>query len=361
MKPKTLFFAFSSLVTNVLSRKKIVLVSEPASWAIYEDCRNIQNNLVNHEAVITYLPCGLRNKIIHFASENTYLARNRFRDNKWYEKLHPSNRIILTWFHISEEDSTRLHLIPLLNDRVDYVHTASLNTKRKLISYGLREEKVIVIPLGVDTNVFHPVSSDEKCDIRKGLGIPEKSIVIGSFQKDGNGWGAGLDPKLIKGPDVFCDVVERLAATHQIHVLLTGPARGYVKQRLESAGIPYTHAYLKRYADVAQYYQALDLYLITSREEGGPKAVLEALASGIPLISTSVGMAPEIIVNGTNGFITSIADVEGIVEYAIHIINNPSLQSTIKLNGRKMIQRYSLKKTVGEMSEKLYSPLLKYL
>jgi glycosyltransferase involved in cell wall biosynthesis len=361
MNLQTIFLAITSVFKNILSKERVFLVSEPASWAIFEDCRNIQDNLAPIKAEITYLPFGLRNKVIHFASENTFLGKDCFRDKEWYQRIHPSNKIILTWFHISENDSSRLHLIPLLNDRVDFVHTASQNTKQKLIKCGLKENKVVVVPLGVNLDLFRPVSTTEKNEIRKNLGIPKERIVIGSFQKDGNGWGEGLEPKLIKGPDIFCDVLEKLAKKYSIHALLTGPARGYVKNRLETSHIPYTHAFLEDYKDIARYYQAIDMYLITSREEGGPKALLESLASGIPLISTQVGMVPEVIQDGENGFVVDIEDTNGIFEKSTRIIENDKLKTEIITNGLETIQQYSFKNTIDEMYIRLYEPLLKRL
>ena len=47
-----------------------------------------------------------------------------------------------------------------------------------------------------------------------------------------------MNPKLIKGPDVFCDVIERLAKDLPVHVLLSGPSRGYVKARLTKLTFP---------------------------------------------------------------------------------------------------------------------------
>lgn len=362
MSSKTIVLAISSVAKNLLSRKKLFLVSEPASWAIYEDCRNIQKNLTGIlDAEITYIPFGLRNKIIHFASENTLLGTTGFKDRRWYEKIHPSNKIILTWFHISDQDTSRLPLVPLLNDRVDFVHTASQNTKRKLIENGLREEKIIVVPLGVDLTIFHPATREEKINIRRKLGLPNDKIVVGSFQKDGIGWDEGVEPKHIKGPDIFCDVIERLAKKFPIHVLLTGPARGYVKMRLKRAGIPHSHTFLKKYEDIAKHYRALDLYLITSREEGGPKALLESLASGIPLVATRVGMVPEVVTDGKNGFIAEINDVDTIVEKASFLLKKENIRTEISKQGFGTIQAYSLENVSRRMHERLYSPLSKQL
>ena len=68
------------------------------------------------------------------------------------------------------------------------------------------------------------------------------AFVVGSFQKDGVGWEEGLEPKLIKGPDVLLAAVERLRQrVPELWLLLTAPARGYVKEGLERIGVPYRH------------------------------------------------------------------------------------------------------------------------
>jgi glycosyltransferase involved in cell wall biosynthesis len=362
MNIQTACLALSSLPKNLLSSKQLFLISEPAHWSIYEDCRNIQKNLskiISPE--ISYLPFGLKKKVIHFVSENTLIGNTAFKNEKWYEKIHPSNKLILTWYHISDQDTSRLHLIPLLNEFVDYVHTASHNTEQKLIRNGLREEKIKVVPLGVDLNAFHPVSPDRKRALRKKLCLPLDKIIIGSFQKDGIGWGEGLEPKLIKGPDIFCDAVESLTTTYPLHVLLTGPARGYVKKRLERSNIPYTHVFLDQFESVAEYYQVLDLYLVTSREEGGPKALLESLASGIPFVSTAVGMVSEVIIDGLNGFVVLNGDVSMLVEKAKRILASPGTRADIIRNGLESIKSYNMEKTTYAMYTQMYKPLLEKL
>ena len=66
------------------------------------------------------------------------------------------------------------------------------------------------------------------------------------WQKDGVGWRDGLEPKLIKGPDILLGAVERLRElVPELYVLLTGPARGYVIQGLERAGVAFRHVLLE--------------------------------------------------------------------------------------------------------------------
>ena len=98
---------------------------------------------------------------------------------------------------------------------------------------GFDEKKIVVIPLGIDLKNFINYPKTKKLQLKKRFKLPSEKIIIGSFQKDGIGWVKGLEPKFIKGPDIFCEVVKKLRDKFDIHVFLTGPARGYVKNKLE--------------------------------------------------------------------------------------------------------------------------------
>jgi glycosyltransferase involved in cell wall biosynthesis len=215
-----------------------------------------------------------------------------------------------------------------------------------------------VIPLGVNLSVFGVLTPQQKENIRSKLGISKKKIVIGSFQKDGNGWGEGLEPKLIKGPDIFCDVVEKLHQRYDLFVVLTGPARGYVKRRLESSGVPYSHHFLNDPDEVAPYYKALDIYIATGRHEGGPKSLVESLASGVPLVSTKAGMAPDIITDGENGFLCDVDDVDQIVQKSIVVLEDEDKRESIIANGLATARQYGWSVIAKRYEDCLYRRLL---
>lgn len=336
---------------HLLFHKSIYYVVENSNWSIFQDGLNITSNLRLSAALCTST-FFIRNSIIHYGSPNTLIdSRNNIRFP------HRTNKIVLTWFHIVENDPKN-HLIPLLVRRVDFWHTSCLMTKRRLMILGVPEKKITVIPLGLKLGSFTKPTQNEISIIRSSLGLPHDRIIIGSFQKDGIGWGGGYKPKLIKGPDVFCDSVIELAKKNRIFVLLTGPSRGYVKKRLESAAIPYLHRFVKSPDDVSIYYKAIDLYLVTSREEGGPKAVLEALATGIPMISTKVGMAPEIIKNGSNGFLVDIDDVKAITDKAEDLINDKEQRCLIGNNAAKSVQSYDWAVIACRYYNEIYRALL---
>lgn len=207
-------------------------------------------------------------------------------------------------------DTLRAHHSELARVQVTHDEMRDL-----VLSSGIDPAKVFRIRIGVDPDLFPEQTPALRTEARRSLGLPQSAYVVGSFQKDGVGWGEGAEPKLIKGPDVLVDALTLLHERRpELHVLLSGPARGYVRAELRRLGIPYVHRRPERYEDIAQLYQALDAYAVPSRQEGGPKSVLESMASGVPIVSTRVGQATDLIVDGVNGRLVDVEDVEALAE-----------------------------------------------
>jgi glycosyltransferase involved in cell wall biosynthesis len=341
----------TELVTNRTAHRDLYYVVEGANWSIDHDGRSITANLSGLSSAVVTTCRGVRNSIVHFGSVNTFLSDNG-------PKLpHKSNKIIVTWFHISPGDK-RIEFIPQAVKYVDLWHTSCTITRDKLIEFGVPGEKIVVIPLGVNLKVFGVPTPQQKENIRSKMGVSKEKIVIGSFQKDGVGWDEGLKPKMIKGPDVFCDVVETLSRRYDLFVILTGPARGYIKRRLENSGIPYSHHLLSDPDEIAPYYKALDLYIATGRCEGGPKSLVESLAGGVPLVSTKAGMAPDIIADGENGFLCDVDDVDQIVQKSIILLEDKQKKERIVTNGLITARQYDWNIIAQRYENYLYRRLL---
>jgi len=251
-----------------------------------------------------------RHQCVFWASQFSLLT------DEWYRNQH---RIGTAVFHglpgtgVREFDEVFAQL-ERHRDRVWRVQVTHEAMREAVLGAGIAPEAIHKIPIGIDARQFRPPTAEERSGVRAELGLGPDAFVLGSFQKDGVGWGEGNDPKWIKGPDVFAEVCGRLRGEISgLTVLLTGPARGYLKNRLRDLDIPYVHRLLQHPAEVARYYAALDTYLVASRQEGGPKAVLESMACGVPLVSTRVGQATELVDDGRNGF---LAEVEGVDELA---------------------------------------------
>lgn len=199
-----------------------------------------------------------------------------------------------------------------MHERIERLQVTHAEMRDLVLSAGVDPAKVRTIRIGVDADTFRLRTADERAAARAALGVPETAYAVGSFQKDGVGWGEGTEPKLVKGPDVLVAALELVhAQVPELYVVLSGPARGYVRAALERLGIPYVHRLVRRHRDLRALYVALDAVAVASRQEGGPKAVLEAMAVGVPVVCTQVGQAQELI-DGSNGALVDVGDAEAL-------------------------------------------------
>ena len=212
-----------------------------------------------------------------------------------------------------------------------------------VLSAGVDPARIFRIPIGIDLGRF-PFGTDQaRGQARAALGLPAEAFVVGSFQKDGVGWGEGLEPKLIKGPDVLVAVLAQLSrVVPNLVALLTGPARGYVRKELDLHSIRYRHVFARSHDELARAYRALDLYVVTSRQEGGPKAVLEAMATGVPLVTTRVGQAQELVEHDRNGMLADVDDVEAIAGWAARLAEDAALRGRLRAAGRQTAETFAV-------------------
>ena len=339
---------------------RVYYVSDAANWVIDWEGRYVTRALRTQFGVpakVAGRAEHVRRQLLHFGSQFAFV--------KWGpEWAHPSNRVVATFYHGSRTDGEPkmarfVDEFVAAASRLDRIVTPSGLTERKLLDWGIAREKLVRIPLGVDLDLFRPAPPHRRSALRRKFGIPVDAFCIGSFQKDGVGWGEGLEPKLVKGPDIFLRVIERLRQHANVFVLLSGPARGFIKNGLERLNVPYRHEFLRHYPDIVRFYQCLDLYLVTSRDEGGPKAIVESAAAGVPVVSTQVGMAPDVIRDGLNGFVCRVGDVESLAARAIRLMEDEALRLNIVAESLRTAREYAWPVVGRQYFHKLYAPLLR--
>lgn len=300
-------------------RPSWTFIGDGAEWSIDRDGQHTLGVMQRHAIKVkhAFLPCCINTKILHFGSLRSFRPKSEWR---WIR----AEKVVVTCFHgnFGYSDEMDYSLNKLLSHavEVDRLIVSNDTMHQRFIQWGFPVDRLRKISVGVDTEHFIPVTSKTRALARKHLNIPKGHVVVGSFQKDGNGWQEGLDPKYEKGPDIFCDVIIALSREYPLHVLLTGPARGYVKNRLKSAGVSFTHHMLESPDGLVEYYHACDFYLMCSREEGGPKSVPEAMACGIPLVATRTGIARDVETNLKIGWFADIDDVARLIDLARHVI-----------------------------------------
>jgi len=94
-----------------------------------------------------------------------------------------------------------------------------------------------------------------------------------------------------------------------------------------------------------------DIFALPSHAEGQPIAILEAMASGLPIVSTTVGAIPE-VVREANGFVIAPGDVAALVQRLTHLAQNPELRAAMgRHNALEAIEKYSLKRVMKQIGE----------
>jgi glycosyltransferase involved in cell wall biosynthesis len=218
------------------------------------------------------------------------------------------------------------------NQDGDAIVVGSTEWAEDLSSRGVDPEKVFCVPYGVDAKVFQPDAAS-RVAMRKKLGIAAGSSVVGFFGKNSS----NDDDR--KGIDVFTEAILRLSQRlPELVVLIVGPGWQDLVARLNSSGMKCIWSrYVADLKDLAGFYRALDFYWVTSRIEGGPVTLLEAMSSEVCCLSTPVGLAREIIQDQHNAFLVSFNDAKGFVERTLALSRDPTARGRIGTNARAAI------------------------
>ena len=309
----------------------LFLVTGGGDWAVKEIALGLQPHLSPSFGKVEIIDQVLQRPYLSRTNIHC-LCRPAFFKGAGIPPIHSSNRLVVSWLHGGKQsrEPEMLNACRQLERhwrKVRRFIVPNTITQRHVLECGVDPRIVHVIPNGVDIRLFHPVeNTDQRRAVRTSLAIPSEAFVVGSFQRDEDDNGR---PKMVKGPDIL---VEALAKAHRqasIHALLTGPTRRFVQQGLEELGVPYTYAPQASLAELSHLYHALDAYCISSREEGGPAALRESMASGVPVVSTRVGLAIDLIEHGKNGLVTDVEDANGLASGLLQLVEDPMLRQRV--------------------------------
>ena len=208
------------------------------------------------------------------------------------EQILKNKFVISTIHHIDwnkyEENKEYYSYIEKITNRY---HTICPKTYTELVK--LTKKCILTHNFWIASDQFTHIT--HKTDLKIKYNIPTDRYIIGSFQKDTEGKDDTI-PKLCKGPDIFINIVRDMYKKNpQLHVLLTGWRRNYVINELVISKIPYTYLELVEPNELNELYNCLDLYIVSSRVEGGPRAIMECGLTKTPLISTDVGITELIL------------------------------------------------------------------
>ena len=241
------------------------------------------------------------------------------------------NKVVCSVYHFEEKDFERDSLKDFYkrDSYVDEYHVISPYIEKDL--RNLTTKPITYIPFWVNESIWFNIP--DKSNLRKKYNIDEESYLIGSFQRDTEGSDL-KSPKLIKGPDRFIEIVKsKKDDIKNLKVVLTGKRRQYVISELEKLNIDYVYLEMVTFEELNELYNILDLYIVSSRIEGGPQAVVECGITKTPIISTDVGFATDILSS------ESIFDMSNYKDAAPNI--NHAYEKSLELSIPKGFQKFT--------------------
>ena len=213
-------------------------------------------------------------------------------------------------------------------------------------------EKYMVVYSGMDTAAFANARRDP--ELRKNLGIPENAKVVATV--------ARLFP--MKGYEEMLPAAARLAEEFpDLHFLPVGDGPMFDELQKQIAELGLTERF--RFAGlvpphkVCDYIAQADLLWHLSLHEGLPRAVVQALAVGIPAIGYKLDGTPEVVLNGETGFVTAPQDVDAVVKHSSELLSDAELRQKMGKNGRNLvIERFAWRR-MADILEEEFLTLLK--
>lgn len=217
-------------------------------------------------------------------------------------ELLKSKYVVTTVHHIdpAKITKTRIEHFKKLLSFTDKWHSICKSAADYMTQYfQIPRDEIFVAPFWVNTQIWKPIR-DQKTELRNKHKLPQDKFLIASFQRDteGNTIKSGnYEPKLCKGPDIFFKIVEMMYKRNpRITVVLAGWRRQFLIEKLKRANIPYIYyERVETLEAMNELYNAVDLYIVASRVEGGPKAAFECAATKTPILSTDVGYSSELL------------------------------------------------------------------
>jgi sugar transferase (PEP-CTERM/EpsH1 system associated) len=211
------------------------------------------------------------------------------------------------------------------------------------VKNGIRACQITQISNGVDCDRFHPLASRDSCSALYGF-ASENSFVIGTV---GRMQAVKDQLTLVRA---FLELRRRKVTGHdrlRLVVIGEGPLRESCLQLLRDAGAEQAAWLPGERRDVAECLQSFDLFVLPSLGEGMSNTILEAMASGLPVIATRVGGNPELVDEGQTGFLVPPASPAALATAIQWYIDNPSLIAIHGRAGRAKVEgQYGIKSVI---------------
>ncbi len=214
---------------------------------------------------------------------------------------------------------------------------------------GVRARNCVLLENGIDGGEY--ARRRTLGEAKAALGLPPDGLVIGAVGR--------LSGE--KGFDVLIRSTGALRARGlDVHLVLVGEGaeRAQLEGLVRELNLGGRVRFAGWQADVRPYFEAMDVFALSSLREGLPNVVLEAMALEVPVVSTRVNGVPRLIQDGHNGFLVNPGDPDGLTAALECVLTNPARRDVFRAAGRRTVEtRYSFETRMQRL-KRLYDELL---
>jgi UDP-glucose:(heptosyl)LPS alpha-1,3-glucosyltransferase len=192
--------------------------------------------------------------------------------------------------------------------------------------FGMAEEKLPVIYNAVDSNAFSPALREHRAPVRERLGIPDSATV---FLLVGSGYAR-------KGVAAVVEAMSRLGAGTHLLVVGRDKSLGHYKRLAQSRGVADRVVFLGAQDDPKPFYGAADAFVLPSVYDPCPNAALEAMACGLPVVTSTKSGAAELVTQFDAGFVCGSRDVDALARH-MTALTDPQARMTLGTRARDAV------------------------
>lgn len=279
--------------------------------------------------------------------------------NRTAGRKHPARLVHTYHGHVFEgyfrSPSTKLFLFVerWLGRRTDALIAISPQVRSDVLhTYGIGTEKqACLVPLGFDLDRFFGIEPADRIRARAEMDVPAGAVVVATVGR----------LTAIKQHALFLDMAARLAAVDDRALFLIvgdGELRPALEAQAAAAGIGGRVRFLGWRGDLDRVYGATDIFVLTSRNEGTPVALIEAMASGVAVVSTDVGGVRDVIASEAAGARVPFEDHDALFEAVKLLSDSPERRAAAGTAARETVrQRFDLRRLAQDL-QRVYRRLM---
>jgi glycosyltransferase involved in cell wall biosynthesis len=236
---------------------------------------------------------------------------------------------------------------------LDRIVAVSEEIRDKLVVKGLRRSIISVIENGIDLDAYRGQEAMDTRAYRRSLGLGERSFVVGTIGR--------LTEQ--KGQVYFLEAAQTLLRSGipvEFLVAGDGPLRNGLLQQAEQMGIAGQVRFLGYRTDTAELLKLMDLFVLSSIDEGLPMVMLEAMASRTPVVVTSVGHIPHVIRDHENGLLVEPGNSALLADRIRTLLGNQTLKDLLAENAARTVEQHHSKEAMCGKYLSVYDECLRH-